>query len=108
MSVFHDLAYKNPSDYYTITGKMKSGRKFRYKIGKFLRELKLGHTKKEVEALARDALDEKYKFCQWDLNHPDVPSDREIYGVLVKEFSHYLQWLNDQEEKKKNLSNNKE
>jgi hypothetical protein len=89
------FSFYPPSDGYTIEVLLNSGRRFRYRIGPFLRRVTADQADHHVESLVRETMAEKFKTCEWDRNHPLVHSEDEIRRILMHEFLKYREWLRE-------------
>jgi hypothetical protein len=56
--------------------KTPSGRIFRYELSEF--PISADTTGNQVAALAASIVSTKYRYCQWDKEHPDANVEREI------------------------------
>lgn len=92
-SMLKDLEYRGMNDAYTITGKLKEGRQFTYKLGDLLRQITPRHKPYHLEAMADEAMKEKYRFCAWDQEHLSVNSEAEIRKVVLWQLTDYFDWL---------------
>lgn len=59
---------------------LASGRKFRYKLEDY--PLRVGASETEIEALCSRIIKDKYRYCEWDRNHPRTNTEVEIFDAL--------------------------
>jgi hypothetical protein len=69
------------------------GHRFRYHLGKYLKELYAGASEERVRRLVNEAIANKYKDCKWDREH-HLFLEPELRQGLLLIFNDYLQWLN--------------
>ena len=61
-----------------------SGRRFTYEMEPY--DFGVTKTKAEAELLAEKVIVKKYRYCQWDREHPKDNQELEIYLALVALF----------------------
>lgn len=62
---------------------LASGRKFRYNMTEF--PFRSTASEAEIDAVACEVIKAKYRYCQWDREHPKTNQELEIY-VAIKEW----------------------
>ncbi|HEY1378761.1 MAG TPA: hypothetical protein VGF55_18320 [Gemmataceae bacterium] len=93
--------YKDLSDTFAVEVTLKEGRRFRYQIGRYLKQLYAGASEERLRRLVDEAVADKYLECKWDREHPLVQSEEEIRKQLMPAFTDYLNWLNETAAKKR-------
>ena len=78
---------------YWISATTADGRKFRYKLGDFLKQISAESLEPDLLNLADQAIDEKYKYCQWDREHPSVDADGVIRETVLGVFRDYVRLI---------------
>jgi hypothetical protein len=63
-----------------IEFKLKSGRKFRYQMRNY--PFKVDASEWELDALACRIIKDKYRYCQWDREHPKTNQEVEIFDAI--------------------------
>ena len=61
---------------------LASGRKFRYKMTDY--PFKATATEAEIDGVVCQLIKDKYKYCQWDREHPKTNQELEIYEAIRK------------------------
>src|SRR5436309_1842034 len=59
-----------------------SGRKFKYELSAY--PVSAGVTPQGAMSLAKRIFREKYRYCEWDRNHPHVDIEKEITTKIVE------------------------
>ncbi len=59
---------------------LPSGRKFRYQMWDY--PFRVDASERELDALATQIIKDKYRYCEWDRNHPRTNSEVEIFDTL--------------------------
>lgn len=69
-----------------ISVQTRSGREFRFEIADY--RVCAETTPAAVEAIAAQIVKNKYRFCQWDRDHPEVDVESEILEVVIAWLQH--------------------
>lgn len=68
--------------YTEIECELASGRKFRYQLQDY--PFRVDASESELDALACQIIKDKYRYCEWDRNHPKSSSEVEIFDAVKK------------------------
>jgi hypothetical protein len=60
--------------------KLRSGRKFRYQMRDY--PFKVDASERELDALVCRIVKDKYRYCQWDREHPNTNQEVEIFDAI--------------------------
>jgi hypothetical protein len=63
-----------------IEVELKSGRKFRYQLHDY--PFRVDASDAELANVVRQIIMDKYRYCEWDRDHPNTNSEVEIYDAL--------------------------
>jgi hypothetical protein len=61
---------------------LPSGRKFRYSLKDY--PFSVTASEAELDALCCQVIKDKYRYCEWDRNHPKNNSEVEIFDAIKK------------------------
>lgn len=81
----------------TVSITTRSGRTFRFDISEY--RIVPSSTKAEIDQLAARIVAEKYRYCEWDKNHPRVNVQAEISAELVDYLTNLVQTMKQYEAK---------
>jgi hypothetical protein len=66
--------------YTTIDFTLPSGRQFRYQMADY--PFRVDATGAEIDALVCRIIRDKYRYCQWDREHPQTNQEVEIFDAI--------------------------
>jgi hypothetical protein len=66
--------------YSSIGCNLRSGRKFRYQLDGY--PFRVNATVAEIDMIVCQIIKDKYRYCQWDRDHPNTDQEAEIYDLI--------------------------
>jgi hypothetical protein len=81
MSFFTQIAIRDGWFHYSsVEFKLRSGRTFRYQMKDH--PFRVDASEAEIDALVCRIIREKYRYCEWDREHPHTNTEAEIFDAI--------------------------
>jgi hypothetical protein len=81
-----------------IECKLKSGRKFRYRLSEY--PITADLTESQAAVLARQIVDDKFRLCEWDRSHVGNDSEEEIFEAVKREVMFWVDRMREVSDEK--------